>query len=381
MSKSGVYKVTNTVNSKFYIGSSANIERRWTQHRYYGQKDNPKSKSYFYRSIKKYGIDKFVFEIVEECAPDKLTLETLEQYYIDLLLPVLNLMPKAASTRLGGKHSDEIIAFLNSPENREKYSRLRKGIKWVDLFGAERAKEIGDKISASRKASPLGRGFTPWNKGLLILPHVKEALCAGRDQYLEENGSWNKGRPQSEAVLQALAEGRDRYFAEHEAWNKGEPILPHVKEALDAGRTKYIEEHGSWNKGLPCNIEQQKRITELARLANLGQTYSEERRKKAGDARRGKGSSAKGRKRPQDVGDKISAALKSSTIFQQSVKDRTGKIRKDNTSGHHGIMWDKSREQWQVRINKKFCGRFDNIEDAIIKRDQVLKSFDIKSNE
>ena len=29
----GIYKITNTVNGKFYIGSSKNIEIRWRVHR------------------------------------------------------------------------------------------------------------------------------------------------------------------------------------------------------------------------------------------------------------------------------------------------------------------------------------------------------------
>ena len=48
---------------------------------------------------------------------------------------------------------------------------------------------------------------------------------------------------------------------------------------------------------------------------------------------------------------------------------------KRNTSGHKNISWDKKREKWYVRIsiNKKEThkGRFETIEDAIKKRDEV----------
>ena len=30
---SGVYKITNKINGKFYIGSSINIKRRWESHK------------------------------------------------------------------------------------------------------------------------------------------------------------------------------------------------------------------------------------------------------------------------------------------------------------------------------------------------------------
>lgn len=33
MSKSGIYRIVNLANDKFYIGSAVNLERRWYMHR------------------------------------------------------------------------------------------------------------------------------------------------------------------------------------------------------------------------------------------------------------------------------------------------------------------------------------------------------------
>ncbi len=51
--------------------------------------------------------------------------------------------------------------------------------------------------------------------------------------------------------------------------------------------------------------------------------------------------------------------------------------RNNNTSGHKNICWRKDCEKWAVRIkvngkNKHF-GTFDNIEDAINKRDEAIR--------
>lgn len=64
----GIYKITNLLNNKVYIGQSRNISERWRSHRTkYQTQDYP-----LYRAIRKYGIDNFSFEVIEECEIDKL---------------------------------------------------------------------------------------------------------------------------------------------------------------------------------------------------------------------------------------------------------------------------------------------------------------------
>ena len=79
----GIYKITNIISNKIYIGQSTNIEKRWNAHR--TRPFNPNAAQYnsaFYRSIRKYGLNAFCFEVIEECVPDK--LDEREQYYIQL---------------------------------------------------------------------------------------------------------------------------------------------------------------------------------------------------------------------------------------------------------------------------------------------------------
>ena len=61
------------MNDKVYIGQSIDIKRRWNKHRSTAQ--NPNSSSYdypLYRAIRKYGIDNFSFEVLEECTIEEL---------------------------------------------------------------------------------------------------------------------------------------------------------------------------------------------------------------------------------------------------------------------------------------------------------------------
>ena len=77
----GIYKFTNKINNKSYIGQSINIDARRKQHiasSYY-----PLSNTYntaFHQAIRKYGVDNFNFEVLTICNIEE--LDTLEKYYI-----------------------------------------------------------------------------------------------------------------------------------------------------------------------------------------------------------------------------------------------------------------------------------------------------------
>lgn len=76
----GIYKITNLINGKVYIGQSINIEQRIRQHKCVSQKENKSAYFALYRAIKKYGFDNFNFEVIEECSKEK--LDEREIYWI-----------------------------------------------------------------------------------------------------------------------------------------------------------------------------------------------------------------------------------------------------------------------------------------------------------
>lgn len=75
----GIYKITNIINKKIYIGQSINIEQRWKQHqtRPFQNRQNDKN-NYLYKAIRKYGLNNFLFEVIEECDD----LDSREIYWI-----------------------------------------------------------------------------------------------------------------------------------------------------------------------------------------------------------------------------------------------------------------------------------------------------------
>lgn len=73
----GIYKITNNLNNKSYIGQSIHIEKRWEEHLYKSSKS-----SLIQYVIYKYGKENFTFEILEECLIEE--LDNKEIFYISL---------------------------------------------------------------------------------------------------------------------------------------------------------------------------------------------------------------------------------------------------------------------------------------------------------
>lgn len=77
----GIYKITNQINGKVYIGQSTFIERRWKDER--TAAFSPSDDEYMSarsQAFRKYGLENFTFEIIEQC--DKTQLNEREKYWI-----------------------------------------------------------------------------------------------------------------------------------------------------------------------------------------------------------------------------------------------------------------------------------------------------------
>jgi len=60
-----LYKITNQLNNKIYIGQSIAPNKRWSHHK--SDAKNEKPTQYIHRAMIKYGIDNFIFEIIASC--------------------------------------------------------------------------------------------------------------------------------------------------------------------------------------------------------------------------------------------------------------------------------------------------------------------------
>jgi len=243
--KSGVYKITNIINTKIYIGSSAYIPGRWKNH-LKGLKNNKHENTYLQRAFNLHGEENFKWEVIETCPKVKVILLKKEQYWINFYKSSnrkygYNLSPTAGS----------VLGIKRTEETKQKISLAKKGVPMSDEAklnmskarkGKKRTEEQNNKQSEAQKGKPSpmkGRKHTEETKQLMSLA--------------------KKGIPRSEEVKQKMSIAQ-----------KGRHLSKETKQRMS--------------------------------LAHIGVPLSEEHRKNVSIALTGKPSLKKGKKYPKKTG-------------------------------------------------------------------------------
>jgi len=142
MGKSIIYKITNLVNGKIYIGqTSKSLNSRWDTHK--AKYTNLKVKIILYNSMRKHGINKFVIEELERTSSDKVCER--ERYYIQLYDSFYK-SGKGYNMTKGGENADTINNHPNIHIIKEKMSLSKLGSK-NNRFGIKHTEETKLKMS------------------------------------------------------------------------------------------------------------------------------------------------------------------------------------------------------------------------------------------
>ena len=113
----GIYKITNIINNKCYIGQSINIERRFEEH-----KHTKKTSKYLRNAINKYGLNNFTFEILELC--ERSLLSERERYWIKFYNST---SPNGYNLTQGGEGGNT-FQFRTEEEMIETRNKISKAI-------------------------------------------------------------------------------------------------------------------------------------------------------------------------------------------------------------------------------------------------------------
>lgn len=124
----GIYKITNLSNNKIYIGQSINIAARWEEHLYWSSN----SECPIHRALRKYGVNKFSFEIIEECPKEE--LDTREIYWIKYYN---SLSPNGYNLTPGGNQT-HLYLKVNNQDIVDDYLQTKSIYKTANNLGIHR---------------------------------------------------------------------------------------------------------------------------------------------------------------------------------------------------------------------------------------------------
>lgn len=167
----GVYKITNQINERVYVGGSIHVRDRDSWHRSH-LKSGTAHNAAMQEDYKIYGASSFKFEIIEECSTDE--LEEREQANLDYyrMLPggVYNREGPVRTPFLGAKHT---------PETRAHLSLAQKGRLITE---ATRAKMSVIQKARIRKSRKLDR--IDLSSGIVVQEYknIKEAIADGYER-------------------------------------------------------------------------------------------------------------------------------------------------------------------------------------------------------
>lgn len=252
-----VYKITNTVNDKSYIGISIYEPEAGRINDHLSGRGN----RVIANAVKKYGKDAFTYEILEENIFDEF-LPDLEVAYI---AKHNTIVPHGYNLTSGGE-----IAKIISAETRRKISEANKGKSKGEknpFFGKVHSKETRKKISASRKGKLKGEKNPNFGK-----------------TFSEE-----RRRKISEAKKNPSAETR-RKMSEAK---KGKPLSEEHRRKLSEVR-----------KGKKHSMESRSKMSEVKKGEKhnfYGKKHSKESRRKMSEAQKGRKHSEKTKRKMSEA--------------------------------------------------------------------------------
>lgn len=165
-----IYRATNTVNGKYYIGYAVDFEKRKNEHLYKAKRNE---RQYFHNAIRKYGEDSFTWEILKEDA----TLED-EIFFIEKYQSFYT-YEKGYNLTKGGEGK---LGFIPHEETREKLRKSHTGKKPTEKqlqvlrSNAQKMKETGHTEDTKRKISDAHKGkvFSEEHKKNISLNHASK---------------------------------------------------------------------------------------------------------------------------------------------------------------------------------------------------------------
>lgn len=225
-----IYKATNIITGKSYIGFDSHWPKRKSEHKSAAIRDTSYNK--FYNAIKKYGWESFVWEVIYQSTDGDHCLNTMESYFItgyNTLSDGYN-STKGGESGLGNKwwNNGKVQVFTESPPDNtfnrgrlsfnnigaKKGSDIQRNKHWVNN-GTEEMMVLKDEIpegyvkgrlTEKAFAGGIGRhkakGTTWWNDGVTQSMSIHSPGPSFKLGRLSKRIWWNNGIKESWSVSQ-----------------------------------------------------------------------------------------------------------------------------------------------------------------------------------
>lgn len=183
-----IYKLTNKINNKIYIGKANDVKIRWNSHIKSSFKESNHSYNYpIHCAIRKYGADNFNVEIIDTAETTK-EINEKEKYWINKYNSRNNDI--GYNLAAGGDGGDTITT--KTPEEYAKtIERMSAASKGRPGWSKGQTKETNSSL---QQLSNSLKGNTPWNKGLTSETDERVANWSKKVHNRSYGDPWNKGQ-------------------------------------------------------------------------------------------------------------------------------------------------------------------------------------------
>lgn len=258
-----IYKITNLINNKIYIGkTNYSIEHRWQQHLYSSFK-NENSQEYNYllhKALRKYGQENFVIEKIEEVKAEE--AQKREQYWIKIYNScILSPDSNGYNMTFGGEGAikldyNEIIKLwdkgFGSVEISKKLSTNNSTIKRI----LQNYSSYNEKINFTRN---IGKKVYQYNQEGVLLKEYLSISAAARAVNVDPsmiNKCCNKAKQSCKGYFWSFSPKDTFQKSILSTWKKYKiiqkdtngdiieifPSLAAAGRAMNKKQTKYIKE-------------------------------------------------------------------------------------------------------------------------------------------
>jgi group I intron endonuclease len=221
-----IYRVTNEINQKKYIGYTKNFRERKNKHKDSALKRN--SPFAFHQAIRKYGWDNFKWEIIYESWDAEHCLTVMEPHFI---IEYETFGENGYNMDKGGRKG--MLGLKRKPLNEKQKNNISIGTKKNALKGKDHplyGTKANEHFLESAKTSMLGKKHTE---------ETKKKQSESRKEYLKKHNVSMFGKTHSDETKQKMKLKRMKTWKLYDIKTKQTIIIDDLMEYSIINNIKY----------------------------------------------------------------------------------------------------------------------------------------------